>query len=320
MPKGDMFLCLDGGKLGNATALLGPMKCKDGKRGWTSKKRVLVMYDEDSLKARRSRVKGVGSLKQVETLHIVTKGVLDMPTKKRCHYPGSNKSEGMAFVKLQPWSECWSLTFKDKKSLYGKQRVAVGGPSGDKDDDKSDMGSDDDDDDEADVPPTVDEDVPAGKTRDNSNKEPVNYQSVPKEFWEELQHSLCIEPLVTDLSPSDGECAKVFLDKRLPYVGVCFNDFHVESLYAHLIEYVLESLKDPKSPHFQASFRASLSPTDVGEAQPKKKPRRGQSQSPSRSRRTKSQSQSPQSQPGRRSRRAGKSRSRSRSQASGDSR
>ena len=93
------------------------MKDKENQRNWVSKKKFLLMYDEESVKLRRSRVKGVGMLMQVETLHVLTRRPLDVPTRKRMHFPGSNKSEGIAVIKLQPWSECWSLPFNGQKTL-----------------------------------------------------------------------------------------------------------------------------------------------------------------------------------------------------------
>ena len=95
--KGELYVCLDGGKAGNMTALSAPMKSKENNRNLVSKK-FLLMYDEESLKLRRSRVKGVGVLRQVETLHVVTRGPLDVPTRKRLHFfSKSHKSEGIAF-------------------------------------------------------------------------------------------------------------------------------------------------------------------------------------------------------------------------------
>lgn len=251
LPRGDLYLCFDGGRAGNSHKLFKGFKDRDGKTSWQSKKKFVIMYDETSLKKRRSRVRGTGTLRQIETLWAMTRGPLEVPTKQRLHYPGSNKSEGMAYVQLEDWKNTMCVSFKEKKQAYGKQRVAVGGPTEADKDDGDDDGVDDDEEEADDVPPAVDQEVT--KSRDPDNKEPFCYQSLPKVLWEELRHSFCIEGLTVDFSPADGECAKAWLDKRSPYIAVCFNDKHVDLLYTHLTEYVLECLKDPKSPHFQAA-------------------------------------------------------------------
>jgi len=81
--------------------------------------------------------------------------------------------------------------------------------------------------------------------------------------WEEVKHSFCLHTLITDLSPSDGEMAKVCLDSRCPYIGLCFTDVHVEKLYAHLIDYILENLGETQSPHFNHTFKAAMNATDA---------------------------------------------------------
>jgi hypothetical protein len=53
---------------------------------------------------------------------------------------------------------------------------------------------------------------------------------------------------VLDLTPGDGSFAKVVVEAGLVYVGVCFNDHHVEELRKGIIKYVLEKMADEQCP------------------------------------------------------------------------
>ena len=124
---GDLYLLLDGGKLGpppphgklerserafvwpalpsesprppgNAAKLLAPIK--DAKTPFF-KKMLYVMLSEDCLKQRRARVKGMGTLHQVEYLHVVSREPLTtIPERKRKHYDGTNKGDLIGIVSL----------------------------------------------------------------------------------------------------------------------------------------------------------------------------------------------------------------------------
>ena len=120
------------------------------------KKQLFVMLSEDCLKQRRARVRGAATLHQVEFLYACSREPLALPEKKRLHYDGTNKGDLVGVVALPSWERAWALTFDEKKKLYGKHRVAVGGPtagSADPDDDDEDDAHDGDDD--ADVPPPI---------------------------------------------------------------------------------------------------------------------------------------------------------------------
>ena len=51
-----------------------------------------------------------------------------------------------------------------------------------------------------------------------------------------------------DLTPGDGSFAKVVVEAGLVYVGVCFNEHHVEELKKGVIEYVLEKMANEQCP------------------------------------------------------------------------
>lgn len=255
------------------------MKDAQGSKKWCSIQKTTILYDESSLRSRRNRVKGSNSLKGVEEVYTITKGALSLPPAKRKHYPGSNASDGLAFVEMMPWSSTLCMPFQQKKRILGKSRVPVGGAS-DKVD-GSEPEEEEEDADGEDVPPPI-----SGKgnpkSRADTNVEPLNYQSLPQKLFSELQHSWKLQKLVVDLSPSDGECAKAMLEKMTPYIGVCFCDEHAAVLYQHLTEYMLQRFSDEHDEkHYEPRFMAALGSTSKAEEGPEpKKPKVKESADP----------------------------------------
>ena len=239
------------------------------------KKQLFVMLSEDCLKKRRARVRGAATLHQVEFLYMISREPLVLPEKKRIHYNGTNKGDLVGFVNLPEWESTWALTFDDKKKLYGKHRVAVGGPTGDDDDDDEDvdMGQPDD----ADTPPTIATSssttvttAPTGRL--GSNVEPVFYQAMPVEFYDDLMSS-CFLSDVIHLTVGDGAAAKAALIRRVNFFGVCLSENHVEQLYTHLTDWMLKQFGEPSSAFYQPSMNkkrpapsadAGANPTPTG--------------------------------------------------------
>ena len=183
MIDGDVMMFLDGGKPGvqNRMGSLNKALC-----GKLCKKVVTVAYSEESVTARKMRVRGVATIEQSEGLTLWTNGQFQVPDKKREFYQGSNRGNLLAWVKLPKWETCWKLTFADKKSLYGKARVPVGGQSVDVDDDEAE--EEEPGDGGAIIPMAIDASghlyIP--KTRNNDNMEPVAFWSMPVQFFKEV--------------------------------------------------------------------------------------------------------------------------------------
>lgn len=270
--------------IGNANKLLAPIK--DTKVPFF-KKQLFVMLNEECLKQRRARLKGTATLHQVEFLYALSREPLNMPERKRQHYDGTNKGDLLGWVALPPWESAWALTFDEKKKLYGKHRVAVGGPTG--------AGHDDDDDDDDAMDGTVDDvdlapptvgtaalpSVPTSTTsRLGTNIEPAFYQAMPIDFYEEVISSMYLRDLI-HLTAGDGAGAKAALRLHVNYFGICLTEFHVQALYVHLTEWMLKQFAEPTSPFYQPSMnkrrRAADTPTPAqpatgGHAVPKSAP------------------------------------------------
>ena len=190
LKDGDVLMFLDTGKSGVQSRMASLVKQVCGR---TCKKQVMVAFSEESVTARKMRVRGVATVDQSEGLTLMTSSQFSVPEKKREHYQGSNRGSVLAWVKLPKWESCWKLTFGDKKTLYGKARVPVGGTSVDVDADEDEEEMEGGEDKAAILPMAVDASghlyIP--KTRNNDNMEPVSFWSMPVAFYKELIGSYC---------------------------------------------------------------------------------------------------------------------------------
>ena len=73
--------------------------------------------------------------------------------------------------------------------------------------------------------------------RELHNLEPVSYQGLPIQAYDDLLNSYCIKDMY-DLGTGDANAAKACLVNRKCYVCLCKSDFHVKTVYAELINFV----------------------------------------------------------------------------------
>lgn len=157
---------------------------------------------------------------------------------------------------LPDWAsdETWKVSIADKKEMYtNKHKVAVGGPT---------KGV-----------PNPSEDIPppeplafgipainAGRGRGKTDKkelQPFTFHAPPPELIHELIHSYYLKGGI-NCTGSDGTIEKVFIEKKLPILSLCFSDAHVAGLYAMLDAWVYKKFSDENSPLFQADFVQGL--------------------------------------------------------------
>ena len=228
----------------------------DGKRRVKSVnvEKITLMFDEESLKKRVLRVKGMQ--RQTEVMLMCTRNFLSFAEKERKHFRGSNKGDALGPVSVPDWAKAWALSFGTKKVLYGPNRVAVGGKSDEGVDDEDEEAEEDFAEDAADrdlIPPALQQ-TTARKTRDDESIEPVFYQSMfSPTFYAELIHSYNLK-LIIHLTAGDGNCADACMEAKIGYVGVVFSDEHLNCLTEHLTKLVHDKLGDTASTLFQPSF------------------------------------------------------------------
>ena len=147
---GDLLLFKDGGKAVPANDFWKMLTTGKGRVSRVAKQEGLgkisisVILAEKGLKERRSKVRGVGTLKQLVGLHCFHNKQTILPETDRKHFSGSNTGDALGPVAFVPWSSSWKLPVPDKRLLYGDNRRQVGGRA------PGNTGCDDEDEDDAD--------------------------------------------------------------------------------------------------------------------------------------------------------------------------
>ncbi len=217
---------------------------------------------------RKGRAKGIATLPQTETLVCVAKDAISLPERSRKHFNGSNRGSMIAWVQLEPYVDCWPVTFGVKKKCYGKFRVPVGGKTpgaGSSADEDGDFAGEDQGEefDLNDIPPVVSGSKEILKRADE-NLEPFCYNSKPVKLHEEMLHNFSLKGLY-DLSPCDGKAAEACLEARKSYVGICLSDEHKAALFNRLVDRVVEAFGNEASNLYDPAI-CRKRPADILEA------------------------------------------------------
>jgi hypothetical protein len=250
---GDIYFILDGGMAGNEALLMKPFAGKD-----KTTKKIHILKDQDSVDRRHERVRGIGNIQQMETLHLVTATPITLPPMKYEGWPGGTGGNAIGPVVLQGADEQWNATWAEKKLIYGPENfIDVGGKL------------------EADMPEHT-----RKKQRTDECMEPVFFHSLPEHFW--LQMITCFNIIgVIDLCAGEGVVALACYRKNIPYLGICFNDQHQARLLAHLEKTILSCMTKPTDSLYDVKFTEAVAgqaavcavPKAMGKAKAKAAPK-----------------------------------------------
>ena len=133
-PEGDVYF-FDGGKSGASDTVSKYFVNDKGRftsvcqREGLMRRVTHVIYAESTMRQRRTRVGGVGSMRQLKSLHAYAAKETHFPEQDRVKYSGTNVGDCIGEVVLDTWEDSWKLSMADKKLLYGSNRRAVGGRS-----------------------------------------------------------------------------------------------------------------------------------------------------------------------------------------------
>ena len=134
---GDCILLVDGGKPGNAKHLKRPWMPAseekdeddmddDSDDGDDTKKNgqaranvseVCLHVEEASLRKPRRLTRNTVSLKQTESMYVVTSGALSLPERAGLHYSGNNNGTVLVPIVMGDLENDWSMTVKDAEPL-----------------------------------------------------------------------------------------------------------------------------------------------------------------------------------------------------------
>eukprot|EP00959_Pyramimonas_sp_CCMP1952_P296695 6206996-Pyramimonas_sp.AAC.1 len=200
-------------------------------------RKVTIVKDEKSVRDRKSLTRGAASVKQTMTMAVVSTTTLPLPERQSLHYAGTNRGTVIGPIKLRNLSEEWSATVGVKKELYGRKfRIPVGGKGAD-----------------GNVPRTDD------------TVEPVCWNAMPQEFFEELIHRYFIANVV-DLTPGDFSFGEVCMDKRVNYAAVAWTVEHRQAGRDKLQMAAMKTMTTMDHPHFNKQFSEALKGTAAAAA------------------------------------------------------
>ena len=234
------------------------------------KKRLHIIYEEQSLLARKERAKGLGTLDQTERLYIVTRHALSVSTKDKRKFPGTTIGNVVGPIALPDVDSLWTLTFEEKKRFLGDARVIVAGRGS-----SSDSENDDENDD--DMEENSQQKKKQRKQRLNSDREPFCYHGLPIELMEEAL-AMVVDDVsrvqgVVDFTPGDGPMAQLCIRECVRYLGVCHTQEMVDGLYKRLIDLTWKEFKTEGSPHYKPGLVTILE--EAGENNNKEDPAGG---------------------------------------------
>lgn len=92
--NGDLFIALDGSRVGNHTKLVNWIK------GPKITRNISLFHDDDTIKERKFRAKGVGTMCMTETLLLTSCVALKLPEFKYESVPGGSKGSAFGLVKV----------------------------------------------------------------------------------------------------------------------------------------------------------------------------------------------------------------------------
>ena len=73
--------------------------------------------EEASLRKRRRLTRNAASLKQTESMYVLTSGALSLPERASLHYSGTNKGTVLGPIVMGDLENDWSMTVKDTEPL-----------------------------------------------------------------------------------------------------------------------------------------------------------------------------------------------------------
>ena len=233
---GDLWTCITGGK-DRKRFFVKPLKNPDMKTG-RDRQRTLcrtmtLTLDEPSWRLRHFAKRGTAKLTQ--HIHIVANAstLAGIPYKQFPTIPGSNRSDVLGPLTLQPLEDMPKMSLDAKKVYYNKRMILAGGgkiaPNSDND-------SDDDD----------DEDDAAAKPKETDDP-PISWAALPVELMSNLCKGYNVKHVI-DLSPTPEHLAFEIISQGGSYVALCASTEQKDFLTKQLFDDLLVGITDCHQP------------------------------------------------------------------------
>ena len=102
----------------------------------------------------------------------------------------------------------------------------------------------------------------ATERRTDKTVEPVTFHGTPRMTWDEILNiaggNSAMPRLVVELVATDETLAMICLEKKVPYMGSCFNGYHRDMLRNRCAQKVFQSMQATDSPFSTAEDRTKL--------------------------------------------------------------
>ncbi len=240
---GDMWFIPDGGKQGHEFKIKSQFRDEANDQEIKKvHKKMTIQRMETGITARRNITrKSAATIKQNETVHLITSDRIRLPQAKRKHFSGTNLGNTISEVPVPPFADLWHLPTEKKRELYDKYRVAVGG---------RDSSSDEDDEDDAES--AAEQPLRKRRKADAVETEPVFYTELPHALCDEIQHMFKV-PGIIDLTAGPGTWARIAIEHRLQYFGLTLTDCHMKELQNKLVKDLAAQMKAAPLPAVEPS-------------------------------------------------------------------
>lgn len=212
-----MFFIMDGFQHGNESKFLKVFADSEGKSLSKEKRTFYVMNTEESLRKRKSKIRGAAAVSCVEYLHVITGKGVTVPTKKLLHSQGTTQSDLLGPFEAPANEEVWRVAHKEKTSIYGPSFVEVGGA-------------------------VEGDDVKADPAPRPTDAVPLTYWANSQKVYEEMDHAANAIGWV-DLTCLDETLAMLCVRSQKPYLGFCPTEKHMHLLSERLDAMVFEAFQ-----------------------------------------------------------------------------
>lgn len=185
---------------------------------------VLVIFEDESIRNRKQRVRGSYNSSTCVTVATSTIFTQCLPEKAYEHHPGHCFSNVLCNVKALRASEAWHLSRNEKEEVLGKDRVV-----------------------------TITEDAAAKKAESGGSEllESVfSAAALPVPFYQDLIRGHAAKA-VLDLAAGAGNFAKAALLERVPYYAFTLTECHSKKLEVILTQFLVDEMRKEGSTHFR---------------------------------------------------------------------
>ena len=158
-----------------------------------------------------------------------SRGLEDIPFRKRQHFSGSNHGNKIGDLSLPAFASLWHATKSEREKVLGDALKQIGGPT-----------------------PGCETGRGHGAKTD---VEPIWHMSMDPNFYKECASSYYLKRVI-NLTGSDGIFEMAMLSMKIPIVTVCLNDYHKSALKTRLEKQAMKHMCDSTHPAHEPALAA----------------------------------------------------------------